>query len=845
MDKLAQEWQGRFETIWDPHGQGKYRLGSPGQRLVKRFLANMDTKAAINEYGSGTGRAVVEMIKTPGQCQHPIHMVDIATNAMEVECQALLDNGQYALTFTHAPLWQLPADFPRAEWGYCVDVLMCVPPERLHDILGEIKRTCDNLFLQVYDWADVRCGIDLTTIKHDGAWWAEQLREYWTDVVQEVSPESSHRYIFVCRGDAATHTKNGTITDLRNRYYGQTAWIVGRGPSLLKVTKEHFGVGPVIALNESIQNIGSLGLPNKLFNIWRNGDPPADLLTCLPQGTTLLLCDNPVLKDPPSSTMFTNWLPRNTFECKRDLGCSPPATFSMKAALEIAVRVMGCTKVNFVSFDSCTTGDARTVLKSSFIRSEYRPGDYDEQCQIIAKRVKEMGIETTWVTPGEKDIVPWTGIAKCGEIVRINVGCGEVIEPGYTNIDLHHDLADVKMDTRALQYPDDSVDEIYSSHLLEHFGKREIPVVLREWYRVLKVGGTLKLNLPNLEWCLKNWLAKPEKERFGLALDMLFGHQAHEGEYHKTGFTRARLTALLTEAGFADITIEDRQSHEQMCFSVTAGKRKMNNGITVITLTGDRPLAFALCRRWLANQTQKPDQWIVVDDGRVPLSPTADMEYVRRDPRPDDPTHTMLLNLQAALPLVRGSKVLIMEDDEYYSPRFIAEMSRRLDEHEVVGIARSKYYHLPTGGFLRHTNMDHASLAQTGFRSSFLPEVIALAQGDMYLDIRIWKKVGNTDQLRWGENKDVAKERSVSGGRGLLFDDGDGGGEGCLYVGIKGLPGRPGIGVGHRHYKEYLPDTPTRDTLRRWIPGDDKYYRAILEGKLSNGNCLLDDIDLK
>lgn len=235
----------------------------------------------------------------------------------------------------------------------------------------------------------------------------------------------------------------------------------------------------------------------------------------------------------------------------------------------------------------------------------------------------------------------------------------------------------------------------------------------------------------------------------------------------------------------------------------------------------------------MAAQTRQPDQWIVVDDGKVPGEAVEGMQYIRRIPKPSDPQHTMILNMREALPLVTGDKVLIMEDDEYYAPGYIEEMAKRLDEYEVVGIARSKYYHLPTGGFLRHANMDHASLAQTGFRSSFLPEVSGMLEGNQYLDIRIWKRIGKTDTLKWGENGFTKGIRKVGAGRGLLFDDGET--EcGCLYVGMKGLPGRAGIGCGHREYKEYLPDNAGREVLQRWIPRDFRVYMAILEGKLNN-----------
>jgi predicted SAM-dependent methyltransferase len=124
-----------------------------------------------------------------------------------------------------------------------------------------------------------------------------------------------------------------------------------------------------------------------------------------------------------------------------------------------------------------------------------------------------------------------------------------------------------------MKYADNSIDEIYSSHLLEHFGKNEIIPVLREWARVLRLGGVLKMNLPNLEWCIRNWLSQPEEQRWGFNLDMIFGNQANPGEYHKTGFSRAHLECYLRRAGFDEISIADHWSHAQQCFWVTAKKK--------------------------------------------------------------------------------------------------------------------------------------------------------------------------------------------------------------------------------------------------------------------------------
>lgn len=193
---LTAQWKDRFEKIWDPNDQAKYRLGSAGQRYAKQFVSYLPNNAVVNEYGSGTGRAVVEIKRLCPDIK--INMIDIADNALEPEARALISPD---VTYTIADLSALPLDFPRADWGYCVGVLMLVAPETLDDILHEIRITCKNLFAEVYNLSDVRCGIELTTIKQDWPWWVGKLREHWPIVEFIQSKEHRQRFIFICRGD--------------------------------------------------------------------------------------------------------------------------------------------------------------------------------------------------------------------------------------------------------------------------------------------------------------------------------------------------------------------------------------------------------------------------------------------------------------------------------------------------------------------------------------------------------------------------------------------------------------------------------------------------------------------
>lgn len=87
-----------------------------------------------------------------------------------------------------------------------------------------------------------------------------------------------------------------------------------------------------------------------------------------------------------------------------------------------------------------------------------------------------------------------------GRCLDIGSGPGSVW-PQVTGIDLGHNqgvpVTDLMMDgTNLCTFADNSIDGIFSSHMLDKIEKSKVPAVLREWTRVLKPGGYLVLYLP-------------------------------------------------------------------------------------------------------------------------------------------------------------------------------------------------------------------------------------------------------------------------------------------------------------------------------------------------------------
>jgi hypothetical protein len=230
------------------------------------------------------------------------------------------------------------------------------------------------------------------------------------------------------------------------------------------------------------------------------------------------------------------------------------------------------------------------------------------------------------------------------------------------------------------------------------------------------------------------------------------------------------------------------------------------SGITVITPTGDRPLAFGLLRdHWMKNQTVKPDQWIVVDDGATPYHPSMvpeGAEYYRREPKFNPLIHSIGLNLELALSKVKYDNVLIMEDDDWYCNWYIGYMLELLKQGELVGIWGTNCYHVGVPGFREMGRNDHAALALTAFKKSFIQKVAKAIPGDISVDFRIWFK--NTGTLIDGRLKK-------------------------MHVSMKGMPGRLNAGVG-KITKHHTVD-PEYKKLKSWCD-DAEVYIDLMEKKL-------------
>jgi predicted SAM-dependent methyltransferase len=84
--------------------------------------------------------------------------------------------------------------------------------------------------------------------------------------------------------------------------------------------------------------------------------------------------------------------------------------------------------------------------------------------------------------------------------VRVNIGCGANLLPGWLNCDLFPSPHVCYVDIREpLPFPDGSVQFITAEHVIEHVEKEEAAAFFREAYRCLAGGGVMRLITPDLD----------------------------------------------------------------------------------------------------------------------------------------------------------------------------------------------------------------------------------------------------------------------------------------------------------------------------------------------------------
>lgn len=199
--------------------------------------------------------------------------------------------------------------------------------------------------------------------------------------------------------------------------------------------------------------------------------------------------------------------------------------------------------------------------------------------------------------------------------------------------------------------------------------------------------------------------------------------------------------------------------------------------LTLLTATGARPQAWALCQQLMRMQDHAgPVRWVIVDDGACaqPISferPGWTLEVIRPQPYWQPGNNTQARNLAAGLAVIGDDeRVVVIEDDDAYAPGYLSAVAGWLDAAPLVGESHARYYHVGRQVWRDCGNHAHASLCSTAVRGEGLVALRqSVASNHTFIDIELWRAPIGKRLYRTAH-----------------------------VVGIKGLPGRGGIGAGHR-----------------------------------------------
>lgn len=168
--------------------------------------------------------------------------------------------------------------------------------------------------------------------------------------------------------------ENDPIDALVGNYTGQTAYIIGKGPSLDKLTVKDFTLpGPVLAVNESVHKIAALELTNPVYGVQQDS----------------------LLKDaclPAKGKLFVSFFARGAYTGNPNVIPYQPhklgltrTTLTAAVAVNLA-KMLGCKDIVFYGFDAAMTENCDYAKCIGYQPKKYGdPGRFLGHREILTK----------------------------------------------------------------------------------------------------------------------------------------------------------------------------------------------------------------------------------------------------------------------------------------------------------------------------------------------------------------------------------------------------------------------------------------------------------------------------
>lgn len=175
MDDIALVERDKYLAIWE---RPEYRKVSPGMLECERAftICKMMSSQSLIDFGAGPCRAA-KWFQDKGL---DVLAIDFAANAREAD-----------VPFVDACLWDLPESLPKADFGFCTDVMEHIPEAKVSAVLGNIAMlTRRSAYFRIATRPDKMGPRFLNQPLHvtvkDAEWWRRQVEEHFplVDVVE-------------------------------------------------------------------------------------------------------------------------------------------------------------------------------------------------------------------------------------------------------------------------------------------------------------------------------------------------------------------------------------------------------------------------------------------------------------------------------------------------------------------------------------------------------------------------------------------------------------------------------------------------------------------------------------
>ena len=139
--------------------------------------------------------------------------------------------------------------------------------------------------------------------------------------------------------------------------------------------------------------------------------------------------------------------------------------------------------------------------------------------------------------------------------MKLNIG-GEQKKEGWKilNIQKKNDVDFIGDISDLSQFSENSVEEIYASHVVEHIEQSKVESTFKGIYRILKNNGKLYISVPDMEVLCRIFISKEAPRSAKLhTLRMIYGGQIDKYDFHYCGWSYEILKDSIMRAGFKKI----------------------------------------------------------------------------------------------------------------------------------------------------------------------------------------------------------------------------------------------------------------------------------------------------